>query len=340
MTIIYIATGDALAVLRRHEGQWQATLQLAGLPTQCVAVDPHRSERIYCGTFGRGLWRSDDRGLSWSAVQNGIPYPEVMSVAVSPRERTEGYGVVRAGTEPSALFRSENGGGTWQERPALRRLPSASTWSFPPRPWTHHVRWIAPDPNVGERLFVGIELGGVMRSVDGGVTWEDRKPGSEADAHTLRMPAGAPGRVCEAAGGGYAESHDGGSTWHEFDQGLRHSYLWGLAVDPGDPGTLIVSASMGSLRAHDRANAESVIYRRSAGRAWQQVTAGLPTPTGTRTYDLAANQAEPGVFYAASHDGRVFRSCDTGLSWEQQHVVWPESYEPRTVTALEVSEDY
>ncbi len=89
-----------------------------------------------------------------------------MSVAVSAVEQGADGGVVWAGTEPSALFRSEDGGWHWQELPALRNIPSAPTWSFPPRPWTSHVRWITPDPHEAERIFVGIELGGVMRSLD------------------------------------------------------------------------------------------------------------------------------------------------------------------------------
>ncbi len=251
MITLYVAAGNALAVLRRQNGSWQSEIKLAGFPTQCVATDPLRPERVYCGTFGRGLWFSDDAGATWKPVGAGIGPAEVMAIAVSPLERSRGLGVVWAGTEPSRLYRSEDGGQTWVERPNLTRLPSAPTWSFPPRPWTHHVRWIQPDPCVAERIFVGIELGGVMRSLDGGLTWEDRKAGAQPDAHTLCAHRLAPGRVYEAAGGGYAETFDGGATWHGFDQGLPWRYLWGLAVDPADPTTLVVSVSPGPRQAHD-----------------------------------------------------------------------------------------
>jgi hypothetical protein len=65
----------------------------------------------------------------------------VYSLAVSPVD-----GAIYAGTEPSALFRSDDGGRTWRELRALLDLPSSPTWSFPPRPWTSHVRWIPPNP--------------------------------------------------------------------------------------------------------------------------------------------------------------------------------------------------
>jgi hypothetical protein len=69
-------------------------------------------------------------------------------------------GAVYAGTEPSALFRSDDRGATWRELTALLELPSRLSWSFPPRPWTSHVRWIAPNPHDADLLLVGIELGG------------------------------------------------------------------------------------------------------------------------------------------------------------------------------------
>lgn len=333
-TTIYAATGDALAVIHRQNGRWTTELRLQGKPTQCIAADPLRPEFVYCGTFGQGLWKSEDAGATWQPVGEGITYREVMSVAVSRLERVGDRGVVWAGTEPSALFRSEDGGRTWQERPTLRSLPSAPTWSFPPRPWTHHVRWIAPDPNVAGRIFVGIELGGVMRSLDDGLTWEDRKPEAQPDAHTLRTPLLAPGYVYEAAGGGFAESFDGGATWRRDDTGLRWHYLWGLAVDPTDPTTLVASVSPSARGAHYGTQwAESTIYRRTGEGPWEEVRAGLPEPRGTLAYVLAANEAEPHVFYGAPHQGDIYRSGDAGLSWERLDV-WPSGYQPKDVTGL------
>ncbi|HLY32307.1 MAG TPA: hypothetical protein VKQ36_14860, partial [Ktedonobacterales bacterium] len=101
------------------------------------------------------------------------------------------------------------GGETWAERPALGEIPSKPTWSFPPRPWTHHVRWIECDPHTPGKLYVAIEQGGVMRSLDDGLTWEDRKPGAEIDGHTLGTHRLAPGLVYEASGGSSPINEDG-----------------------------------------------------------------------------------------------------------------------------------
>lgn len=129
---LYAALETALAVICQQQREWSMDLHLIGSQPHCVAIDLIRPQRIYCGTFDQGLWSSDDTGASWQHVGAGITSEHVTSVAVSPLERVNGSSVVYVGTEPSAFSRSENDGSTWQDLAALRQLPSASTWSFPP----------------------------------------------------------------------------------------------------------------------------------------------------------------------------------------------------------------
>ncbi|WP_449354635.1 WD40/YVTN/BNR-like repeat-containing protein [Virgibacillus natechei] len=98
----------------------------------CLAADPTHPGRLYGGTFDDGLWISDDSGKTREPAGKGIAHNWVMSVAVSPTEERNGYLVVWAGTEPSGLFRSGDGGQTWTACPRLLDLPSRSSWSFPP----------------------------------------------------------------------------------------------------------------------------------------------------------------------------------------------------------------
>src|SRR5690606_22240731 len=112
--------------------------------------------------------------------------------------RVNGLSVVYLGTEPSNLYRSEDNGATWQGFPSLLEVPRQPTWSFPPRPWTSHVRWITLHPADPATIYVGIELGGVIRTRDGGQTWDDRKPEGQHDAHALATHPAAPDRVYEA----------------------------------------------------------------------------------------------------------------------------------------------
>ena len=329
MMKLYVAIDEALAVVSQRNGEWVADLHIVGSRPQCVAVDPLRPQQVYCGTFDQGLWRSSDAGGSWEHAGEGITHEQVMAVAISANERAGDSGVVYAGTEPSALFRSEDRGDTWRELATLRQLPSAPTWSFPPRPYTSHIRWITPDPLVAGRLFAAIEAGALVRSLDGGQTWEDRKPGGPFDTHTLIMHRLAPNHLYSAAGDGFMQpgngfvaSDDGGDTWYRPDAGLEYHYLWSAAADPADPTTIVISAAPGPQEAHNPRHAESAIYRRAAGSQWQQVRSGLPEARGLLTSVLSTNEVEPGVFYAANNKG-VFRSADSGSNWEAMTILWP-----------------
>src|SRR5712691_10429707 len=342
MTKLYIAIDEALAVVSRRNGEWMADLRLVGSQPQCVAVDPLRPQQVYCGTFDQGLWGSNDAGDSWEHAGEGITNKQVMAVAVSAMESAGDSGVVYAGTEPTALFRAEDCSVTWQELAALRQLPSAPTWSFPPRPYTSHIRWITPDPLVAGRLFAAIEAGALLRSLDGGQTWEDRKPSGPYDTHTLVMHRLAPNRLYSAAGDGFmnpgtgfVESEDGGQTWYRPDEGLGHHYLWDVAADAADPATLVISAAHGPKPAHNPQSAESVLYRRSGNGPWQRVQDGFPEPRGLLTAVLATHEAEPCVFYAANNKG-AFRSADAGSSWEALPIRWPQGMRIGRAHALAV----
>lgn len=352
---MYLAMERELFVVHQQQGKWQTEAHLVGMQPTCVAVDPLQPERVYCGTFGRGLWRSSDTGRNWEPIgdvgatmsswnREGITNPHLTSVAVSLTERSGGVGVVYAGTEPTAVYRSEDGGDTWWELKELRELPSAPTWGLPDRPDTSHARWITPDLGVAGRLFVAVEAGALIRSQDGGKRWEDRQPDGPFDTHTLLMHPQVPHRLYSAAGDGfliqgrgYNESYDGGQTWQRPDKGLQHHYLWGVAVDPANPDTIVVSAATGPDLAHDaRGSAQSFIYRKTAGQAWHRVTQGLPDAQGTVVPVLTSNSSEPGVFYALSNKG-CYRSADAGESWEPLPLPWKPDYEHQHPQALAIS---
>lgn len=343
MTTAYVAFDDELLVVAGGDGAWRASRQLAGSSPRCLAADPVVRSRVYCGTSGAGLWTSDDAGASWRLAGAELARADLTAVAVSASERAGGRPVVYAGTEPSTLYRSDDGGETWRELAALRALPSQPTWSFPPRPHTSHVRWITPDPVRAGAVYVCIEAGALVRSFDGGETWVDRVPGGPFDTHTLLAHLLAPGRLYSAAGDGLFEpgrgfnvSGDFGEHWDHPDDGLERHYLWGVAVDPADPDTVLVSAAASPMAAHSAANAESTVYRKAGGGPWREVREGLPEPVGTTRTVLAANPEEAGAFYAASNGG-VFRSADAGVTWQRLALEWPERYRHQAVGALVVT---
>jgi photosystem II stability/assembly factor-like uncharacterized protein len=296
---LYAVTGGAFASIEDGE----VTVALEGTGAQCLARD---GEAVYVGSRGSGLRKSEDGGGSWRELD--FPQPDVFSVAVSPAD-----GIVYAGTEPSMLFASEDSGESWRELESLREIPSAPSWSFPPRPWTSHVRWIAPSPHEADLLLVGIELGGVMRSEDGGETWADHAPGAQPDAHALAWHPAVAGRAYEAGGGGSAWSFDGGRTWAAADEGRDRHYTWALAVDSEDPDRWYVSASTGPFAAHGGGAPEALVYRWDGEGPWRALDGGLPQPLDSMAYVLLAR---PGELVLGLADGRILTSSDGGDSWE------------------------
>lgn len=232
------------------------------------------------------------------------------------------------GTEPTALYMSDDGGEDWERMNTLNNLESSKSWSFPPRPWTSHVRWIELDVNIPDYVFIAIEAGALVRSRDGGRTWIDRVEQGPYDTHTLSTHQKAPKRLYSSAGDGYFESFDYGESWKRPTAGLKHHYIYGLAIDPADANTVLVSASQSALQAHSIEHANSIVYRRSVeddGGEWKAIFNGLPEAEGTIIAILAANPKNNGEFYAINNRG-LFCSTDAGLAWRELDLTWSKEY--------------
>ena len=202
---IFVVTGDevvrlALTGSRAHDVQ--SVLNVTA--PRCVAVDPHDPNRVYVGTFDDGLYASDDGGQTWREAWEGVGDRRVMSVAVSRSHQAAGVSAVYAGTEPSNLYRSEDGGKTWQPLPEPRRLESEPRWSFPPRPWTHHVSTIARQARLLRSRGNGWER------VD---NWGEEAP-LRRMLYALAALAEQPGRLLVGLrGGSMLVTGDAGETW-------------------------------------------------------------------------------------------------------------------------------
>ena len=340
-TTAYAALDDRLLVV--DEDGPAARERLVGRDFESVAASPDAPDRAFAGTVESGIQRTTDGGDTWERISEIDD--RVTSLALSPHDPD----VVWAGTEPSAVYRSTDGGDTWTSLPPLTDLPSSSEWSFPPRPHTHHARWLEPDPRDPDRLYVAIEAGGLVRTEDGGETWIDTPEGARFDNHTLATHPDAPGRVYTAAGDGYAQSEDGGDTWTYPQQGLGHRYVWGMTVPRSDPGTVVVSAASGPRSAHTVSTAEAYVYRTtdadSAGRGnsagrdgvdWTLAMDGLPDPEGTVRSVLAAGS--DATLYALNNRG-LYRSVDAGATWDRLALDWTGTYESQTPRGLAVVRD-
>lgn len=161
-----------------------------------------------------------------------------------------------------------------------------------------------------------------------------RAPGG--DNHTLATHDDREGRVYTAAGDGYAVSDDGGDSWRRPQDGLEHTYCWGLAVDPADPDAVIVSSASGARTAHTAERADTHVYRRLGDEPWARLEdRGLPTGEGVVRAVFETTGAD-GVVYALNNWG-LFRSEDFGDSWVGIDTDWTaglETQAPRGLVAV------
>jgi photosystem II stability/assembly factor-like uncharacterized protein len=321
MMPILVATDREVIIVDIERGASASARGITDRPT-CLAADALAHGRAWCGTHRDGVFRTDDGGQSWRSV--GLTGRLIMAIAASPADRD----VVWVGTEPSEVWRSGDAGDTWEQTSRLETLSSSSEWSFPPRPDSHHVRWIACHPLEPGRLWVAIEAGALVSTIDSGRTWRDRVVGGPWDTHELAVHRDAPDTLRVSAGDGYFESDDGGATWRSPSAGLEVGYLRSVAIDPGQPDVVLVSASSGPYSAYVAGRSDGRLYRRvnlerpstglRAPRAevegrWERVRDGWPEPPSTVAPLLCAG-AKAGEMWAADERG-VHRSDDGGKSW-------------------------
>ncbi|ELY92908.1 hypothetical protein C483_06230 [Natrialba hulunbeirensis JCM 10989] len=356
---VYVALRNRLLRCSTDGTSWETATRLEGRALECVAATPATPDRVFVGTFESGLFRSTDGGETFERLETDDVFASdaVMSLTISPHDPD----VIYAGTEPSRVYRSTDGGESWTHLDGLIDLPSASEWYFPPRPETHHVRWLEVDPFDPDRLYVGIEAGAFVLSDDGGETWRERPDGSRIDNHSLATHPEREGRVYTAAGDGYAESDDGGEHWEQPQDGLDHRYCWSVVPDPTDPERVLVSSASGASSAHTASRAESYVYRRSGsgsesgtgsrsgsgsrsasespaeGEPWERLDGtGLPMGDGVVRAVFAAAE-ESGAIFGVNNQG-LFRTEDFGDSWDRVDIEWPEGAETQTPRGLAVVE--
>jgi photosystem II stability/assembly factor-like uncharacterized protein len=323
METLFIGYGDGL-VRASVNGPVETERVLDGVPVPMVAVDPNEPDRVYAATLGRGLWRSDDGGLSFGMVA-GVEHALVWSVAVSATDRAGNRGAVYAGTQMSALYQSTDGGETFSELASVQELPSRPSWSFPPAPDTHHVHQITLSRHEAGTVLFGVELGGVFRSTDRGETWE--LTNADPDPHALRTHPVAPGRMYEGGGAAYYATSDDGASWSRNLDGIPDDvrYFYSLAVDSGDPDNVMLSGARDPFSGHGVIPGFpiwSAVYRLVDG-VWQEIVDGVPPSHGTAMGTLAAGA--PGVFYYVTEHGDIYRSTDAGASFQRlDHDADPE----------------
>ena len=303
MTVFLSTLSPGIGRAEKVGSSWSVETIAPTLDVRCLTVDPHKPGVVWAGTQGLGLWKSSDSGRNF--VRSGLGGATVKSLAVSPSTP----GLIFAGVKPAAVWASDDGSSSWEELAGFRKVRQFWWLSPAERPFSPYVQAIALSATVPGLIVAGIEAGAVVRSTDGGKTWQGHRHGSIRDCHSLDFAG--DGRICEGGGtGGGAISVDGGATWSR-PAGLDRKYGWAAALDR-DGDTWYVSSTRG-IEAHSK-RADAAIWRAGRGAAWHRLGGGLPNPLNDMPYALIGGP-EPRHLVAGLANGEVWESFDAGDSF-------------------------
>jgi len=308
--ILAARAGSIARATRGSDGTWTVERLLEGKGVECLAADPHNPWRIYAGTQGHGVLRSEDGGATWRPY--GMDGQIVKALAVSPHNPD----ILYAGTKPAYFFASQDGGKSWHELVGFRRIPGRWWWMSPAeKPWTAYVQAIAVSPTEEGVILAGIEFGAVIRSRDEGVTWSAHRRGALRDCHSLKFHSTHGEWAYEAGGtgGGVSYSQDGGVTWRKRKDGLAHHYGVTCAADPAKPDVWYVSLAPNPSLAY-APQAQAYLYRSSGEEDWQPI-GWEPHPLSSMPLSLLTDPNAPGHLYAGLSNGEVWHSGDYGETW-------------------------
>ncbi len=271
--------------------------------------------RLFAGT-GAGLFRSDDGGETWSLA--GLEDHEVWQI------RGAGDGVIYAGTQPAGLFKSEDKGASWREVEAFSNFPAAAEWCVPVTPrLPGRARALVIDKDDPRRIWVGVEVGGIMRTEDGGETWDFSLPGENPDLHMMCAHPGQ-GEVLYASTGygridGVAEmiegnagvfrSDDGGAHWKYAWKGITPRYSRPMCIDPATPhGLTVASAPTAFSSFKDEGGAKAMLLRsEDGGESWRSLCDAAHSPSEANIHGLTPDLENPGGVVIGTDTGEVWR---------------------------------
>lgn len=285
------------------------------LTSRCVRDLVRAHGRMFAGTDD-GLFVSNDGGETWSA--RGMEDREVWQI------RDAGDGALYATTQPAGLFRSADAGATWIEIVTLTEVPQAADWCLPVSPPTAaRARALVIDADDPKRIWVGIEVGGIMRTGDGGETWRLDLPGDNPDLHMMVAHPERPQELYASTGygrfdgeaeriegnAGVFRSDDGGATWRTVWTGITPRYSRPMCIDPRSPHALTVASAPSAFSScKDDGGAQAMLFRSEDGGAtWRSLCDAAHAPSHANFHGLAPDPDVPGGVIVGTDTGEVWR---------------------------------
>lgn len=309
---LFLATANGLAIAEHADGGWRMTRR--ALDGKRVTSVIAREGVILVGTR-EGVLRSDDRGATWRDASEGLTTRYVRWLAYHPDISDREF----AGTEPAGIFVSHDGANSWRECSEIAQVRDEHRWFLPYSSGAGCIRGFAFH---GERAYAAAEVGGALRSDDGGETWQlcagsDGNPDLEGppepliypDVHSIEVHPSSPDLVFAPTGGGFYTSNDGGATW-----ALKYDcYVRAVWVDPADAEHLILGPA-------DHVDRNGRIEESHDGvETWQPASEGLAVPWSHHMVERFKSVGDE--LFAVLSNGELLGARLDTLRWQSLGIV-------------------
>jgi len=307
-------------------------------------ADPNRLYLSQCsGWFGQLIQRSNDGGKTWEPVGNQFAYvgepgthqwydgtsrPWAFKRVWHLEPSLSEPDTVYAGIEDAALFRSADGGQSWQELPGLRGHGSGPRWQ--PGAGGLCLHTILFDPSNARRMFIAISAAGAFRTDDAGDTWQPINrglvsqyiPDPKAEVghcvHRIAMHQSRPNVLFMQKHWDVMRSDNAGDSWQEVSGNLPTDFGFVIDVHAHEPETIYV-VPIKSDSEHFPLDGKLQVYRsRSGGNEWEPLTKGLPQSNcfvNVLRDAMAVDSMDTCGIYFGTTGGQVYASADAGDNW-------------------------
>jgi hypothetical protein len=359
MVMVGTRKGGFIFTSDENRKKWSVSeILFKGWNMMHMNMDP-RDARLHTAVshfvYGPTTHYSDDLGQSWTQAKvvpvfsrlsrsgrppgtpeeafSGQPLPgtpeEVIKVWNITPGRAEEPGVLYAGIQPAALFKSTDRGETWEHIESLYDHPQRGQWM--PGAGGLALHTIVLDPRDRNRMYVAISAAGVYRTDDGGQTWQPRNKNVLAEfnpdkypefgqcVHKMDMHPSRPEVLFQQNHCGVYRSDNCGDDWIDIGEGrLPSRFGFPIAVHPHDPQTIYIALE-DSDQYRMSVDGQLAVWRsRDAGESWERLVQGLPRNAHLVVLReaMAIDNLERAGIYAGTDTGQLFFSRDDGDSWE------------------------
>lgn len=290
-----------------------------------IKLDPTNPDVMYVTDTNSGISKSLDGGYSWFPINEGINIKRgnsndlvpVFCVTIDPNNPdTIWIGLQDFG----AVFRSDNGGLTWEQRTnGITEDRSFTVRGISVQPGDSNIVYVAGEIQTGKQgNQFDIVKGVVYKSMDGGNTWTAIWRGNNlaryvlidpTDVNILYVSTGIFDREgFEPQGIGVLKSMDGGTTWQDANYGLRNLYIGSLAMHPENSQVLLAGAGNGTFR-----DGEGVYLSVNGGKNWKKI----PYLNEGMITSVEISSSNPNFMYAAGPGDQLISSEDGGVTWQR-----------------------